>query len=306
MSAAAFRTTPRTLLARAAEQPGGAVAAVVLGVIVVLVALAPAIAPQNPFDLASFDILDANLPPAWLEGSDARFLLGTDAQGRDLLSAILYGTRISLIVGLLAVLIQAVIGVPLGLLAGYAGGRADTLVTRIADIQLSLSTLMMAIIVLALFRAGLGGESLSRFAVPLLVVVIGLAEWPYFARTARAATQVEAAKDYVRAARALGASNLGIMGRHILPNILSPLIVVATTQVAGAIMAEAALSFLGLGMPVTKPSLGTLIRSGYDLMFAGAWWVTVIPGLVLISVLISVNVLGDSLRDALDPRRAAR
>lgn len=306
MSATASRTGPRELLAFAAERPGGALAALTLGAIAVVVALAPVIAPQNPFDLATFDVLDAGLPPSWLEGSDPRFLLGTDAQGRDLFSAILYGTRISLIAGLLAVAIQAAIGIPLGLLAGYAGGRADTFVTRAADIQLSLSTLMMAIIALALFRAGLGGESLSRFAVPLLVLVIGLAEWPYFARTTRAATQVEAAKDYVRAARALGASSLGVMGRHILPNTLSPLIVVATTQVAGAIMAEAALSFLGLGMPVTKPSLGTLIRSGYDLIFAGAWWITVIPGLVLIAVLISVNVLGDALRDGLDPRRTAR
>jgi peptide/nickel transport system permease protein len=305
MSAAALRTGPRALAALAAEHPGGAVAAVTLGLIVVAVALAPVIASQNPFDLTSFDVLDANLPPAWLDGSGRRFLLGTDAQGRDLVSAILYGTRISLIVGLLAVAIQAAIGIPLGLLAGYAGGRVDTVVTRIADIQLSLSTLMMAIIALALVRAGLGGEGLSRFAVPLLVLVIGFAEWPYFARTARAATQVETTKDYVRAGRALGASSFGIPWRHILPNILSPLIVVATTQVAGAIMAEAALSFLGLGVPVTKPSLGSLIRSGYDLMFAGAWWVTVIPGLVLIAVLMSVNVLGDSLRDALDPRRAA-
>jgi peptide/nickel transport system permease protein len=305
MSAAALRTGPRALAALAAEHPGGAVAAVTLGLIVVAVALAPVIASQNPFDLTSFDVLDANLPPAWLDGSGRRFLLGTDAQGRDLVSAILYGTRISLIVGLLAVAIQAAIGIPLGLLAGYAGGRVDTVVTRMADIQLSLSTLMMAIIALALVRAGLGGEGLSRFAVPLLVLVIGFAEWPYFARTARAATQVETTKDYVRAGRALGASSFGILRRHILPNILSPLIVVATTQVAGAIMAEAALSFLGLGVPVTKPSLGSLIRSGYDLMFAGAWWVTVIPGLVLIAVLMSVNVLGDSLRDALDPRRAA-
>ena len=303
MSAASSRVRPRALLAFAAERPGGVLAALTLGAVTVLAALAPVIASQNPFDLSSFDVLDAGLPPAWLDGSDPRFLLGTDAQGRDLFSAILYGTRISLIVGLLAVAIQAAIGIPLGLLAGYAGGRVDTVVTRVADIQLSLSTLMMAIIALALFRAGLGGESLSRFAVPLLVLVIGIAEWPYFARTARGATQVEAAKDYVRAARALGAGSLAVMARHILPNILSPLIVVATTQVAGAIMAEAALSFLGLGMPVTKPSLGTLIRSGYDLMFAGAWWITVIPGLVLITVLISVNVLGDTLRDGLDPRR---
>ena len=286
----------------AAAHPGATVAALLLALIASAALLAPLIAPHDPFDLASLDVLDAELPPWWREGSDPRFLLGTDAQGRDLLSAILYGTRISLTVGVLAVAIQAMLGVPLGLLAGYRGGIADTIVTRLADIQLSLSTLMMAIIALALFRAGLGGDALSRYAVPLLVVVIGLAEWPYFARTARAATQVEVAKDYVRAGRALGGSGPGIVWRHILPNIMSPLIVIATTQIAGAIMAEAALSFLGLGMPVTKPSLGTLIRSGYDLIFAGAWWVTVLPGLVLIAVLISVNVLGDALRDALDPR----
>lgn len=306
MSAETVSPRGGALIAFAAGSPGAALAAILLGAIALAALLAPLIAPQDPFDLAAFDVLDASLPPVWLEGSDPRFLLGTDAQGRDLLSAILYGTRISLTVGVLAVLIQAAIGVPLGLLAGYAGGRSDTIVSRAADIQLSLSTLMMAIIALALFRAGLGGESLSRYAVPLLVVVIGLAEWPYFALTARAATQVEAAKDYVRAGRALGATNLALMARHILPNISSPLIVVATTQVAGAIMAEAALSFLGLGMPVTKPSLGTLIRSGYDLIFAGAWWVTVLPGLVLVAVLISVNVLGDALRDGLDPRGTAR
>jgi peptide/nickel transport system permease protein len=306
MSAETLRSCPRALLGFAAERPGAAVAAIVLGAIALAAMLAPAIAPQDPFDLKSFDVLDAGLPPAWLDGSDLRFLLGTDAQGRDLFSAILYGTRISLVVGVLAVAIQSAIGIPLGLLAGYSGGRVDTLVARAADIQLSLSTLMLAIIALALFRAGLGGESLSRFAVPLLVLVIGLAEWPYFARTARAATQVEAAKDYVRAARALGSSRFAIMGRHILPNIASPLIVVATTQIAGAIMAEAALSFLGLGMPVTKPSLGTLIRSGYDLIFAGTWWVTVLPGLVLVGLLVSVNLLGDALRDGLDPRRTAR
>jgi peptide/nickel transport system permease protein len=285
-----------------AASPGAMVAAIVLTVIAFAALLAPLIAPQNPFDLGSFDVLDAELPPSWLQGGDPRFLLGTDAQGRDLFSAILYGTRISLAVGVLAVAIQAAIGIPLGLIAGTVGGRVDSLVARAADVQLSLSTLMLAIIALALFRAGLGGASLGDFAVPLLVLVIGLAEWPTFARTARAATHVEAAKDYVRAARALGASDTAIVRRHILPNILSPLIVVATTQVAGAIMAEAALSFLGLGMPVTKPSLGTLIRSGYDLIFAGTWWVTVLPGLVLVLLLVAVNVLGDWLRDALDPR----
>ncbi len=305
MSAGTSHMAPRVLLGFASERPGAAFAALLLAVVALASLLAPLIAPQDPFDLASFDLLDAELPPIWQQGSDARFLLGTDAQGRDLFSAILYGTRISLLVGILAVVIQAAIGVPLGLLAGFFGGRVDVLVTRAADIQLSLSTLMMAIIVMALFRAGLGGQALSQFAVPLLVLVIGLAEWPVFARTTRAATLVEVAKDYVRAARSVGSSDRAIVQRHILPNILSPLVVIATTQVAGAIMAEAALSFLGLGMPVTKPSLGTLIRSGFDLMFAGAWWVTVLPGLVLIGALISVNVLGDALRDALDPRRRA-
>jgi peptide/nickel transport system permease protein len=303
MRAQVLRTGSRAPAGFAAERPGAVLAALLLGIVALAALLAPLVAPYNPFDLSSFDLLDAELPPVGLAGHDPRFLLGTDAQGRDLFSAILYGTRISLVVGVLAMLIQATIGVPLGLLAGYFGGRADSLVTRIADIQLSLSTLMMAIIVMALFRAGLGGDALSRFAVPLLVLVIGLAEWPIFARTARAATLVEAAKDYVRAGRALGASDLAIVRRHILPNVLSPLIVVATMQIASAIMAEAALSFLGLGMPVTKPSLGTLIRSGYDLMFAGSWWVTVLPGLVLIGVLVSVNVLGDALRDAFDRRR---
>ena len=293
------------LLSFARGRPGVGLALVVLLVITVAALFAPVIAPQDPFDLAGFDILDAELPPAWLEGGDPRFLLGTDAQGRDLLSAILYGARISLLIGILAVLIQAAIGVTLGLLAGYFGGRIDGIVTRLADIQLALSTLMMAIVAMALVRAGLGGEALNLFAVPLLVVVIGLAEWPIFARTARSAVLVEATRDYVRAARAVGNSDWTILRRHILPNSLSPLIIVATTQVAGAIMAEAALSFLGLGMPVTKPSLGTLIRSGYDLMFAGSWWVTVLPGLVLIAVLISINVLGDGVRDWLDPRRRA-
>lgn len=299
-------TATRGAIAFTRGRSGALLALLVLSVIAVAAFLAPLIAPQDPFDLASFDILDAELPPAWQEGGEARFPLGTDAQGRDLLSAILYGARISLLIGILAVLIQAAIGVSLGLLAGYFGGRVDSIVTRLADIQLALSTLMMAIVAMALVRAGLGGQALSLFAVPLLVIVIGLAEWPIFARTARAAVQVEVTKDYVRAARAIGDSDWTILRRHILPNSLSPLIIVATTQVAGAIMAEAALSFLGLGMPVTKPSLGTLIRSGYDLMFAGSWWVTVLPGLVLIAVLISINVLGDGLRDWLDPRRGAR
>ena len=302
MTEEAASTGRRGVFVTALRRPDAAVAAIVLGLIVGAAIFAPLIAPQKPFDLSSLDVLDSSLPPAWLDGGDPRFLLGTDAQGRDLLSAILYGTRISLIVGILAVVIQALIGIPLGLLAGYLGGRVDIVITRVADIQLALSTLMTAIIVLALFRAGLGGEMLSQFAVPVLVLVIGFAEWPYFARTARAATLAEGARDYVRAARALGARDTAVLGRHILPNIASPLVVIASTQVAGAIMAEAALSFLGLGMPVTMPSLGTLIRSGYDLLFSGSWWITVLPGLALVLLLMAVNLIGDALRDALDPR----
>jgi peptide/nickel transport system permease protein len=302
MSGAGVAVGPATAWSFLRSRPGSLVAAILLAAIALAAVAAPLIAPQNPFDLASFDLLDADLPPFFMAGSDPRFLLGTDSQGRDLLSAILYGTRISLTVGILAVAIQAAIGIPLGLLGGYAGGRIDGFIARVADVQLSLSTLILAIIALALVRAGLGGETLGDLAVPLLVLVIGLAEWPYFARTARAATLVEAAKDHVRAAKALGAGDTAIVRRHILPNILSPLIVVATTQVANAIMAEAALSFLGLGLPITQPSLGTLIRSGYDLIFSGIWWVTVLPGLALVGVLVAVNVLGDTLRDALDPR----
>lgn len=280
-----------------------------LGLLVLFAAAAASaslIAPQNPYDLATLEILDAELPPVWLEGGSWTYPLGTDAQGRDLLSAVLYGLRVSLMVGVLAVLIQAAVGIPLGMIAGYSGGRIDTAITRLADIQLSLSTLMLAIVALALFRSWLGEAALGAHAVPILVIVIGLAEWPFFARTARAGVLAEKAKDHVRAARALGATDGEIVRRHIFPNILSPLIIVATIGIANAIMAEAALSFLGLGMPPTRPSLGTLIRSGYDLIFAGAWWVTLIPGAVLVALLLTINLLGDVLRDALDPRFQAR
>lgn len=270
--------------------------------IVLAAGLAPLIAPQNPYDLASLNVLDAQTPPVWLQGGDPHYLLGTDAQGRDILSAILYGMRLSLLVGALAVLIQAAIGIPLGILAGFSGARLDSVISRIADVQLSLSTLMLAIVALALFQAAFGHASLGSHAVPILVIVIGLAEWPFFARTARAAVLVERTRDYVRASRALGAGDLAIVGRHILPNIAAPLIIVATIGIANAIMSEAALSFLGLGMPPTEPSLGTLIRSGYDLIFSGAWWITIIPGAALALLLLLVNLLGDALRDALDPR----
>ncbi|MGE0613262.1 MAG: ABC transporter permease [Hyphomicrobiales bacterium] len=265
-------------------------------------ALAPLYAPQDPFDLQSLDILDAEMPPAWQAGGDARFPLGTDAQGRDMLSAMLYGAGISLLIGLLAVAIQLIVGVAAGLLAGYRGGRVDSLVMRLADIQLSLSTLMLAIVALAIMRSAFGGGRFGDLAIPMLVLVIGLAEWPHFARAVRGSVLAEKQKDYVLAGRALGLSGPAILLRHILPNIASPVLVLATVQVGHAIMSEAALSFLGLGMPVTQPSLGALIRSGFELLLSGSWWITLLPGALLFVIVLAVNLLGDALRDALDPR----
>jgi peptide/nickel transport system permease protein len=277
-------------------------AVIALALIALASVLAPLIAPQNPYDPAVLDILDSEIPPLWQEGSDGRFLLGTDAQGRDMLSALLYGAGISLLIGLMAVAIQALLGLALGLVAGYAGGRLDAALMRLADIQLSLSTLMVAIIALAVVQAAFGAERFGSLAVPMLALVIGLAEWPHFARTARGSVLAEKQKAYVLAAQALGQTPYVTVTRHILPNIASPLLVVATVQIANAIMAEAALSFLGLGMPVTQPSLGALIRAGFELLLAGSWWITLLPAALLIVMILAINLIGDGLRDALNPR----
>ncbi len=281
-----------------------AVVSLLIVVTLVLCALlAPLIAPHNPYDLTTIDIMDSELPPAWNEAEgDARFLLGTDPQGRDMLSTILYGMRISLIIGFFAVMLQAFLGVSIGLLSGYLGGRIDAFFMRLADIQLSLSTLMVAIITLAVFQAGFGAELYSDLAIFMLVLVIGIAEWPQYARTVRASVLAEKHKEYVDAARVIGMSPKRIMIRHILPNTLSPILVISTIQVANAIISEAALSFLGLGMPVNKPSLGSLISSGFEFIFSGSWWITVIPSIVLIVLILSINLLGDWLRDALNPK----
>jgi len=283
----------------------GRVAAAALGLIALLglaSALSPFLLGQNPYDMAQLDVLDAEIPPLWSAGGDTRFPLGTDAQGRGMLGAMLFGTGISLTIGLAAVAIQALLGVAIGVLAGYRGGRLDGLLMRLADIQLSLSTLMIAIIALAIVQTVFGAERFGDLAVPLLVVVIGVAEWPHFARTVRGSVLAERAKDYVLAAEAMGLSPARIIWRHILPNVASPLIVVATLQVANAIMAEAALSFLGLGMPVSQPSLGALIRAGFELIFSGVWWIAVLPSLVLIVLILAINLIGDFLRDALNPK----
>ncbi|HHQ4886376.1 TPA: ABC transporter permease [Aeromonas veronii] len=264
--------------------------------------LAPWLAPHNVYDQTSFDLMDAELPPSWLEGGEERFWLGTDNQGRDIWSTILYGARISLTIGLFAVALQLVLGIVIGLIAGYFGGRIDNLLMRFADVQLSFSTMMVAIIISAIFQATFGSEFYSKFAIMMLVVIIGIAEWPQYARTVRASVLAEKKKEYVEAAKVMGFRAPRIMFRHILPNCLSPILVISTVQVANAIMSEAALSFLGLGMPVDQPSLGSLISVGFNYIFSGSWWITAFPGICLVVLVLVINLLGDWLRDVFNPK----
>ena len=273
--------------------------------LVILVAaglLAPIISPSNPYDAESIDIMNSELPPAWTPEGEAAFLLGTDIQGRDMLSTMLYGLRLSILIGCGAVFLQAFIGILVGLTAGYIGGKVDAALMRMADIQLSFPYLMVAIFISAIFQVAFGIGRYAQLAVPLLIVIIGLAEWPVYARTVRAAVMGEKNKEYVEAARVIGLSRRIIMFRHILPNTLTSVLVISTIQVANAVMSEAALSFLGLGMPVNKPSLGSLIRSGFEYIFSGSWWITMFPGLLLVLLVLVINLLGDWLRDVLNPK----
>ncbi len=274
----------------------------VLLTLVVISFSAPWTAPFNPYDPLQIDIMDSDIPPEWSENGDERFLLGTDAQGRDMLSTMMYGTRISIVIGLFAVGLQLILGITFGLLAGYVGGRVDAFLMRIADIQLSFSTLMVAIVVLAIFQAALGADLYSEYAIFMLILVIGIAEWPQYARTVRASVLAEKEKEYVDAVRVIGLGPIRIMFRHILPNTLSPILVISTVQVANAIMNEAALSFLGLGMPVNRPSLGSLINSGFEYLLSGSWWITFFPAAVLVLLVLVINLLGDWLRDVLNPK----
>ena len=262
---------------------------------------APLIAPHNPYDPTTIDIMDSELPPAWASEGSARFLLGTDDMGRDMLSTMLYGMRISILIGLGAVLLQATIGIVVGLLSGYIK-KLDAILMRIADVQLSFSTYMIAIFIGATFQMMFGVANYEKIAAPLLILIIGLAEWPQYARTVRASVLAERQKEYIEAARIIGLSRLRIMWRHILPNTLSPVLVLSTVQVANAIMSEAALSFLGLGMPQNKPSLGSLITSGFEYIFSGTWWITIFPGILLVVLILVVNLLGDWIRDYLNPK----
>lgn len=262
---------------------------------------APLIAPHNPYDPTTIDIMDSELPPVWASEGSARFLLGTDDMGRDMLSTMLYGMRISIIIGLGAVFLQAMIGIVVGLLSGYIK-RLDAILMRIADVQLSFSTYMIAIFIGATFQMMFGVANYEKIAAPLLIFIIGLAEWPQYARTVRASVLAERGKEYVEAARIIGLSRFRIMWRHILPNTLSPVLVISTVQVANAIMSEAALSFLGLGMPQNKPSLGSLITSGFEYIFSGTWWITIFPGILLVVLILVINLLGDWIRDYLNPK----
>jgi peptide/nickel transport system permease protein len=263
---------------------------------------APWVAPHNPFDLASVSLLDAFTPPAWKAGGSTAFILGTDDQGRDLLSAILYGARISLAVGVASVLFALVLGVGLGLVSGYAGGRIDALIMRVADVQLSFPAILVALLIDGVVRLAFPNQAHGAIAVYVLIFAIGISGWVQYARTVRGSTLVEKERDYVHAARVIGRHPIAIMLQHILPNVMGPVLVIATIHLATAIITEATLSFLGVGVPPTTPSLGTLIRVGNDFLFSGEWWVVLFPGLALVVLVLSVNLLGDWLRDALNPK----
>jgi peptide/nickel transport system permease protein len=262
---------------------------------------APWVAPHNPFDLSQLDLSNSLKPPMWAAGGDPAFPLGTDDQGRDILSTILFGARISLAVGIASVLFSMVLGVSLGLVAGYVGGKTDAFIMRVADVQLSFPAILIALLVDGVARALLprAHESLAFY---VLVLSIGVSGWVQYARTVRGSTFVEKNKEYVQAARLFGIHPLAIMARHVLPNVLGPVLVIATIHIATAIITEATLSFLGVGVPPTQPSLGTLIRIGNDFLFSGEWWVTLFPGAALVVMVLAINLLGDWLRDALNPR----
>jgi len=290
------------LLASFLSQKLTIVAALVTVVLVLAALLAPLIAPHSPFDLRTISIMDANLPPAWRADGDAKFPLGTDNQGRDILSTILYGMRISIGVGVLSVIVALTIGVTLGLVAGYFGGRLDSAIMRIADVQLTFPAILTALLVDGVALAVMGSHRSEGGEFWVLVVAIGLSYWVQYARTVRGSTMVERNKDYVQAARLVGLTPLAIMFRHVLPNVTGPVLVIATINLALAIITEATLSFLGVGLPPTQPSLGTMIRIGNNFLFSGEWWIVAFPGLTLAALVLAVNLLGDWLRDALNPR----
>jgi peptide/nickel transport system permease protein len=264
--------------------------------------LAPWLAPHNTYDVASLDLMDAFRPPAWAAGGDPRFLLGTDDQGRDVLSSIMFGLRISLLVGFVSVILAAAVGTLLGLISGYVGGVLDSVIMRVADVQLTFPAILIALLIDGIVGSLLSPAARRDFKIYVLVAAIAASLWVNFARTVRGSTMVEKNKEYVQAAKVIGVHPGLIMLRHVLPNVLGPVLVIATLSLAIAILTEATLSFLGVGVPVTRPSLGTLIRIGNDFLFSGEWWMTIFPGAALVLLVLAVNLLGDWLRDALNPK----
>ena len=296
------RITDNDIMWSFLSSPGAMTAAVVSSIIILACLFAPLIAPFDPFDPAQISLWDGKLPPSWAEGGQSRYVLGTDNQGRDMLSTILYGGRLSILVGLAAICLGMVMGVTLGVIAGYVGGATEAVIMRLADVQLTIPGILLAILINGVGRAALPLEFREEFAIYVVIIAIGLTDWPQFARVARGATLVEANKEYVQAARIIGLPSWLIMLRHILPNTMRPILVIATIGLALAIIAEATLSFLGQGIPPTTPSLGTLIRVGNEYLFSGLWWITLFPAVALIVLVFSVNLLGDWLRDALNPK----
>jgi peptide/nickel transport system permease protein len=278
------------------------VAAAVTVTIMLAALFAPLIATQDPYDLRQLSLLDSHNPPAWVQGGDRRFLLGTDDQGRDVFSTILYGSRQSIAIGVMSMLFAALLGIALGLIAGYAGGAADSIIMRAADIQSTFPAILIAMLIDGTSRALFGEQRNDQVVFWVMVLSIGLSFWVQYARTVRGLTMVEKSKDYVLAARLIGLHPGLILFRHVLPNVVGPVLVIATINLALAIITEATLSFLGLGLPSTQPSLGTLIQIGQRYLFSGEWWIAIFPGITLAALVLAVNLLGDWLRDALNPR----
>jgi peptide/nickel transport system permease protein len=284
------------------HSPVAIVAALVAFVLIFAAAFAQWVAPHNPFDLATINLMDASLPPVWQEGANAKFWLGTDDQGRDVFSAILFGMRVSLLIGIASVILSIILGVGLGLLSGYVGGKVDAFIMRVCDVMLSFPAILVALLIDGVFRALLPRDAHGDVAFMVLILAIALSGWVQYARTVRGSTMVEKNKEYVQAARVIGVRPLMIMFKHVLPNVTGPVLVLATVHIATAIITEATLSFLGVGVPPTTPSLGTLIRIGQEFLFSGEWWITIFPGAALVLLVLSVNLLGDWLRDALNPK----
>jgi peptide/nickel transport system permease protein len=278
------------------------IAACVTAIIMFSAIAAPLIAPHTPFEPASLDLMDASTPPAWFEEGTTKFLLGTDDQGRDIFSTILYGSRISIFVGFASMVLAMSIGITLGLISGYIGGAVESFIMRIADVQISFPAILIALLIDGVVRSLLPNERHDELAVWVLILAIGVSNWVHFARTVRGSTMVEKNKEYVQAARVIGRRRAIIMFRHVLPNVMGPVLVIATIGLAIAILTEATLSFLGVGAPPTRPSLGTLIRIGQDFLFAGEWWMVIFPGATLAILVLAVNLLGDWMRDALNPK----